>query len=361
MTRQDSDKLDRLGWRRYQIATQPQLPRETRVGRVTAESKRYYFLSDGNLEYLAEISGKLLHRTTDRSDFPAVGDWITFHTPESRDRAVIDSILIRQTCLARKGAGTDGERQIIAANLDRVFIVQAMDENFKTGKLERFLAIAHDSGAEPVLVLSKTDLAGDERESRYRDALEIASQSPVVAMSSITGEGLDRLEQYLEPGTTCCMIGPSGAGKSTLLNRLAGSEVARTANVREVDMRGRHTTTHRELFLLDSGVILIDTPGIREIGLDVGDEALDDVFPDIAQISTDCRFRDCTHTVEPDCAVIAARNSGELPSNRYSRYMKLKAEISQRESRTNIQGKISRKRHAKRIHKAFSKTPKKGR
>lgn len=359
MSHQDRDRLDRLGWRWYEIESQPQIPEDARIGRITAESKRYYFLSDGTRDYLAEISGKLLHRTADRVDFPAVGDWITFHTPESRDRAVISSILPRRTCLTRKAAGTDGEQQIIAANLDRVFIVQAMDENFKTGRLERFLAIAHDSGAEAVLVLTKIDLAGDEREERYRDAMEIGGSIPVVAMSSVTGEGLGQLDRYLQAGTTCCLIGPSGAGKSTLLNRLAGSEVARTGEVRDMDMRGRHTTTRRELFVLETGVILIDTPGIREIGLDVGEDALDGVFPDIAALAASCRFRNCSHDVEPGCAVQAAIQSGELGRGRYQRYMKLKAEITERDSRASIETKIARKRHWKRIRKAYRKMPKK--
>ena len=359
MSRQDLDRLDQLGWRWYEIAAQPQVPEDARIGRITAESKRYYYLSDGTREYIAEIAGKLLHRTADRVDFPAVGDWVTFHSPESRDRAVINTILPRQTCLTRKAAGIEGERQVIAANLDTVLIVQAMDENFKTGRLERFLAIAHNSGASPVLVLSKSDLAGDEKENRYRDAMDIALQTPIITMSAVTGEGLDRLASRLLPGTTCCLIGPSGAGKSTLLNRLAGTEMARTADVRESDMRGRHTTTQRELFVLESGAILIDTPGVREIGLDIGEDTLDDVFPDIAAFAVDCRFRDCTHTVEPGCAVLAARESGELPESRYNRFLKLKAEIAARESRTNIEAKIARKRHWKRIHKEYRKIPKK--
>lgn len=359
MSHQELDLLNRLGWTGYVRSEQPQIPEHTRIGRVIGEFKRYYSVSDGTREYLAEVAGKLLHRTADRSDFPVVGDWVAFQTPESRDRAVIISILPRHSLLKRRAAGFSEEQQPIAANLDTILIMQAMDQNYKTGRLDRFLAIAHDSGAHPIILLSKADLVSDERESRYREALDAASGVPVIIISSITEEGLDALSQWVKPGTTCCLIGPSGAGKSTLLNTLAKRQMARTADVRETDMKGRHTTTQRELFVLDTGIILIDTPGMREVGLSVSDDALEDVFPDIAELATGCRFRDCTHTTEPGCAVQEAAESGGLDRARLVRFLKLRNEITERERRTSVEGRIARKRHWKRIKKSYRKMPKK--
>jgi ribosome biogenesis GTPase / thiamine phosphate phosphatase len=359
MNKQDMDRLNRLGWQRYQIVMQPNLEKNAHVGRVTAESKRYYFLSDGHNEYLAEISGKLLHRTVGLEDFPAVGDWVLFQTPESRDRAAIHRILPRHSTLKRRAVRSTEESQVIGANLDTVFIVHSVDENFTSSKLERFLAIVHESGAVPVVVLSKMDLMLENREAVYREVLAMTSGVSIVMLSAITGEGVDGLLQHLEPGLTCCLIGPSGAGKSTLLNFLAGSEVARTANVREFDMKGRHTTTKRELFVLKNGQILIDTPGIREVGLVVGEDALASVFPNVVAIAEYCRFRNCTHNHEPGCAVLAAISSGELDADRVARYLKLKAEVTEREDGSPKDKKIAKKRHAKRIHKSFGKSPRK--
>ncbi|NOY23072.1 MAG: ribosome small subunit-dependent GTPase A [Acidobacteria bacterium] len=359
MNKQDWDKLNRLGWRRYQLAMQPNLEKNVHVGRVTAESKRYYFLSDGHNDYLAEVSGKLLHRTTALADFPAVGDWVLFQTPESRDRAAIHRILPRHTTLKRRAVRSTEESQVIAANLDTVFIVYAADENFKSGRLERFLAIVHDSGAVPVVVLSKVDLMLENREMVYRETLTMTSGVPIVMLSAKTGEGMGGLLRHLDPGSTCCLIGPSGAGKSTLLNFLAGSEVARTADVREFDMKGRHTTTKRELFVLEDGQILIDTPGIREVGLMVGEDALASVFSDVAAVAANCRFRNCTHRHEPGCAVRTSVASGELDQGRVNRYLKLMAEVAERADGSSKDKKIAKKRHAKRIHKAFRKSPRK--
>lgn len=359
MSHQNLDLLNPLGWSDYVRSVQPQLPEHARIGRVVGEFKRYYSVSDGTQEYLAEVAGKLIHRTTDRSDFPVVGDWVGFLTPESKDRAVITGILPRHSLLKRRAAGFNEEQQPIAANLNTILIMQAMDQNFKTGRLDRFLAIAHDSGSTPVILLSKADLLSDGRESRYREALDAAAGVPVMVVSSVTEEGLDGLSQWVHPGSTCCLIGPSGAGKSTLLNTLAKRQMARTADVRETDMKGRHTTTQRELFVLDNGIILIDTPGMREIGLSVSDDALEDVFPDIAELAADCRFRNCTHGSEPGCAVQQAAASGELDPGRLGRYLKLHDEITERESRTSVEGRIARKRHWKRIKKSYRKMPKK--
>ena len=331
MSHQELDLLNRLGWTGYIRSEQPQIPETARIGRIIGEYKRYYSISDGTREYLAEVAGKLIHRTTNRADFPVVGDWVSFQTPESRDRAVIASILTRHSLLKRRAAGFSEEQQPIAANLDTILIMQAMDQNFKTGRLDRFLAIAHDSGARPVILLSKADLVDDDRESRYRDALDVAAGVPVLIISSVTEEGLEGLARWVKAGTTCCLIGPSGAGKSTLLNTLAKRQMARTADVREADMKGRHTTTQRELFVLDNGIILIDTPGMREIGLAVSDDTLEDVFPDIAALATGCRFRDCTHTTEPGCAVQEAAESGGLERERLARFLKLRNEITERE------------------------------
>lgn len=350
------DRLNWLGWRQYQLAMQPNLEKNAHIGRVTAESKRYYFLSDGKNDYLAEVSGKLLHRTTGLEDFPAVGDWVLFQTPESKDRAAIHLVLPRHTTLKRRAVRSTEESQVIAANLDTVLIVHAVDENFKSGRLERFLAIVHDSGAMPVVVLSKADLMLENRETIYREVLSIASGVPIIVLSAKTGEGVEDLYRYLEMGTTCCLIGPSGAGKSTLLNLLAGDELARTADVREFDMKGRHTTTKRELFVLENGQILIDTPGIREVGLMVGENALASVFPDVAKAAAHCRFRDCTHMHEPGCAVRASVTSGKLDEGRVNRYLKLRAEITERKDGTAVDKKIAKKRHARRIHKTFRKS-----
>jgi len=356
MSHQNRDHLALLGWPRYEAAITRLPQADDRIGRVIAESKRYYTLSDGERTYLGEISGRLTHRSETPEDLPAVGDWVHFRTPDTRDRALILDILPRHGVLKRKAARSEEEAQIIAVNLDRIFIVQAMDDTFKAGRLERFLAIAADSGAAPVVVLSKMDLAGDERESRFQEALAVSAGTPIVPVSARTQEGMDHLKQLLAPGLTVCLIGPSGAGKSTLINLLAGTDLARTGDVRSFDGKGRHTTTRRELFTLPDGAILIDTPGMREIGLSISDESLDEIFPDVAMLAANCRFRDCTHRQEPGCALREALETGsDIPVDRIQRYLKLKEEAMLWESRSGKEQRIVRKRHARRVRKGFRK------
>ncbi len=276
---------------------------------------------------------------------PAVGDWVAlrlsdergappaeeaFSSPESELRGSIRAILPRRTSFSRKGPGDVShdkvEEQVIAANVDVALIVMAAGRDWNPRRLERYLALARGSGAAPVLVITKTDLAEDA-EALISEASRIAVGVPCAAVCAPEGIGLDSLSPWLEPGQTAVLLGSSGAGKSTLLNAIAGRQLAKTKEVRADDERGRHTTSHRQLFRLDSGALVIDTPGMREIQLWAEQEAVDSVFAEIEGLASACRFRDCAHEGEPGCAVLAALETGLIDTSRYEAWQKLKAEL----------------------------------
>jgi ribosome biogenesis GTPase / thiamine phosphate phosphatase len=298
----------------------------TTIGRVTQEHRERYVVSDGESEYDAEITGNLRFSAASRSDFPAVGDWVRMTVYDS-GQAFIHGVLPRKSVLARQAVGKPGEIQIIATNIDVAFIVQAINNNFNVNRLERYLAICNATGIEPVLVLSKTDLVGKEEIRAALHELESRGrQVKCVLLSNTTRDGMDQIIGLIPKGRTCCVMGSSGVGKSTLINNLLQKEVLRTGEISHSTNKGRHVTEHRELFILDNGGIVIDTPGMKEVGMTDIEEGVKATFGDIFNLGEECRFPDCSHISEAGCAVLAALENGSLDRNTYENYLKIRKE-----------------------------------
>ena len=296
-------------------------------GRVLSEQRHLYHVVTAAGEYRAEVSGKFRATALGTGDFPAVGDWVLMDVRPREGSATIQAVLPRFSRFSRKAAGPRSDEQIMAANFDAVLLVMSLNQDFNLRRLERYLVMAWDSGSLPFVVLTKRDLAADT-EARMEEIASVVAGVPVIAISAVTGEGMEQLEPWLVPGKTLVVLGSSGVGKSTLMNSLAGQQLALTREIREDDARGHHTTTHRELYLLDSGVMMLDTPGIRELQLWETETGLDDTFRDIAELAENCRFRDCLHRKEPGCAVREALQSGALAWSRYDSYHKLERELA---------------------------------
>ncbi|RRJ67719.1 ribosome small subunit-dependent GTPase A [Paenibacillus oralis] len=288
------------------------------------------------------MSGRLQYELGERSEFPAVGDFVAlrFLADDSQD-AVIHGLLPRTSRISRRAAGSVPTEQIVAANVDLLFVVAALNLDFNLRRLERYLIMAWNSGASPVIVLSKADLCPDPE--RYVDETEaIAPGVPVIVVSAMENQGREQVDALLKPGVTVALTGSSGAGKSTILNWMAGEEMQRTQGIREDDSRGRHTTTHRELFVLPQGAVMIDTPGMRELQLWEDDGGWSEAFSDIEELAKACRFSDCRHQKEAGCAVREALRSGQLERKRLDNYLK-----TQRELKFQAAKEQSRQRAAK--------------
>jgi len=286
-------------------------------GRVVAEHRAGFLVRAGQADVLARARGRLYDAAAVGGLLPAVGDWVALK------ETTIEAVLPRRTSISRKVALRDSDEQVLAANVDVVFIVMGLDGDFNVRRLERYLTTAWNSGASPVVVLTKLDLGGDDE--LLLTAETVAMGVPVLAVSSVTGEGLETLEPELRPGRTAVLLGSSGVGKSTLINRLLGEERIATAGLRR-DGRGRHTTRHRELFALPGGALIIDTPGLRELQLWEGD--VDEAFADVVELAARCRFSDCAHESEPDCAV-----RDGIDPERLKAYRKLQRELAAIEAR----------------------------
>ncbi len=341
--------LESLGWADPFATALAELPlsEELVPARVAASQREHYRLLAEDGAYDAALSGQLRHRALP-GELPVVGDWVAARIAPGERRATIAACLPRKTQLARKQVGRAAEAQVLAANLDYALLVTALSRDFNPRRIERTLALIWEGGAQPVLILSKLDLC-EEPERYVADAGAVALGVPVHALSAQNGTGLEKLDGYLRPGCTLALIGSSGVGKSTLLNRLLGREQAATQAVRADDERGRHTTTARELYPLPSGALLIDTPGVRELGLLDADHGLSAAFEDIEALLQDCRFTDCGHGNEPGCALRAALAAGRLGHERWQSYEKLKRELAHEARRADPQARSAHQREIRRV------------
>jgi ribosome biogenesis GTPase / thiamine phosphate phosphatase len=304
------------------------------------------------LSELGRLGGVPAGRLED-DELPAVGDWVAARKLDGERKAVIEAVLPRRSAFKRKEAWQRAVAQVVAANVDTVFLVTAFGGDLNARRIERYLTAAWDSGSSPVIVANKADLAGD-RLLDLADVEAVAIGVPVLVVSAATGEGLDELEAHLRPGRTVALLGSSGVGKSTLVNRLVGRDLLLTRELRS-DGRGRHTTTHRELVLLPSGALLMDTPGMRELQLWADEEVLDSTFAEIAELAADCRFSDCSHEHEPGCAVKSAIADGSLPAERFASYRKLQREIRALEIRKDARLKSEARKEWRRRQRSMRK------
>jgi len=300
---------------------------ELSIARVTRADRDRYLIRDEQNEVHAELTGRLLFSADSSQDLPCVGDWVLVQHYNAGTLAIIHDLLPRKTFLRRKSAGKKVDYQMIASNIDIALLVQSCDADFNLRRMERYLVMVNEGHIKPIILLSKTDLvsAGD-LEKRILEIEEHRTGAGVIAFSNKTAVGLDSVQQALTKGKTYCLLGSSGVGKTTLVNHLLGREAFETNPVREKDGRGRHTTAHRQLIVLENGALLIDTPGMRELGLIAVSASIDDSFFDIHELSKGCRFKDCTHTTEAGCAILKAIESGDLAEKRYQSYMKLMKE-----------------------------------
>jgi ribosome biogenesis GTPase / thiamine phosphate phosphatase len=321
--------LAALGWTdELEAAMTTYFERGFEPARVVAEHRGGYYVRGERDDRLANARGKLRdHEIT--GGMPAVGDWVAVCDAPG-GRAAIEAVLPRRTKISRKTPWLKAEEHTLVANVDTVFLVAGLDGDFNARRLERYLVTAWDSGADPVVVLTKLDVCEDDE--LIAEAESVAIGVPVLAVSNVTGEGLDVVRAHLAPARTLALLGSSGVGKSTLVNTLAGRELMRTGELRR-DGRGRHITRHRQLLVLRGGAILVDTPGLRELQLWEGD--VDSAFSDIAELASQCRFNDCGHETEPGCAVREALASGELAWERMASYRKLERELRSIEARSN--------------------------
>jgi ribosome biogenesis GTPase / thiamine phosphate phosphatase len=324
----ENETLIRLGWSDFfEENFAPYKTQGLIAGRVTLEFNQFYRVSTASGEILAETAGKLRHEAASRADLPAVGDWVALRPIENEEKAVIIAVLPRRSKFARKTKGAKTEEQIVGANIDTVFLVTSLNQDFNARRIERSLTIAWNSGASPVLLLSKADLC-----SNLEEALELAHASaagaPLHIVCAISGDGLDELAPYFQSGKTTALIGSSGVGKSTLINALLGFDRQTVKTVRAHDDRGQHTTRHRELIALPSGGLVLDTPGMRELQLWDDEEGIEATFDDLEALAAECHFSDCSHQNEPRCAVRDAVESGALEPNRLENYRKMQRELA---------------------------------
>src|SRR5919205_2193316 len=328
-------------------------------GRVLLQHSRVLMLYTAAGETEAETTGRLRYIARGAEDLPAVGDWVVIRRMGEEGKAKIHEVLPRRSKFSRKAAGRETEEQIVAANVDTVFLVTGLDNDYNPRRVERYLIMAWESGAEPVVVLNKADLI-EEVEERTHEIERVAPGVPVLALSAKRGVGVEQLLPYVGRGRTVALMGSSGTGKSTITNRLLGAEVQRTQEVRLSDARGKHTTTHRELFVLPQGGLVLDTPGMRELQLLVSERGLRETFEEIEEAAALCRFSDCRHEGEPGCAVREALDAGELDAERYRSYRKMQAEMRHAATLVDQRKAQDEKARVKRVHRDLKKIYKKG-
>ena len=354
-----SFSLEDLGWNDHFQRALAAIEVEGCVpARVMLQERELYSVCGAEGEYAAEVAGRFRHQALapegclSAGDWPAVGDWVAVRLPRGEGRAAVHAVLPRQTKFSRQAAGERTEEQVVAANVDFVFLVSGLDGDFNVRRIERYLTAAWDSGANPVVVLNKADIC-DDPDARAAEVEAVAPGAAVHVVSALTGDGLEVVRGYLHPGRTIAFLGSSGVGKSTIINSLLGQAVQRVEAVRPGDDRGRHTTTRRQLFLLDEGGLLLDTPGMRELQLWEGSEGVDAAFQDIAQLALTCRYRDCCHEGEPGCAVLEAIDAGQLDAGRLESYQKLQREIHYLETRHDAAAQALERKKMQALHRSY--------
>ncbi len=352
--------LQHLGWDPFFAeAFEPFNTGEFLPARVAVQHKGHYVLYSEHGELTGKITGRLRYLAGGISDFPAVGDWVVVRARPEEGAATITDILPRRTKFSRKVVGSTTEEQIIAANIDKAFIVSGLDEDFNPRRIERYLVLTAESGAEPVIVLNKADLC-DDLPDVLDEVNALSGGAPVLVTSAKRNEGLDKLTAMIHEGQTGTLLGSSGVGKSSIVNHLLGTEHMVTAEVRESDSRGRHATTHRELILLPTGGMLIDTPGMRELQLWGETSTANDSFDDIEELVLSCKFTNCRHETEPGCAVRQALEDGSLDPDRFASYQKLQKELNYLARKQDIYAQLKEKERWKKLtarHKRNYKRP----
>ncbi len=324
-------KLSDLGFAPWFEAQAAEILQEDRgIARVSAVDRGAYLIRNESREVPAELSGKLSYTIESPVDLPCVGDWVTAQYYNDDTAAIIHRVFPRKSFLRRKSAGENVDFQMIAANIDAAFIVQSCHFDFNPRRLDRYLVMAADGHVEPIVILTKTDLITADELNQKLAIVGAATKARVLALSNMTGNGFEAFQQTLLPGRTYCLLGSSGVGKTTLINRLLGQDAFDTKAVSGTG-EGTHTTSRRQLIVLSQGAMLMDTPGMRELGLVAAGNGIDMGFEDLVELSANCRYANCSHAHEPGCAVRAAIESGELREDRFSSYIKLKKESAYHE------------------------------
>ncbi len=348
-----NEALEALGWdSTWEAGFAPHAAAGLEPARVLIEFNHLYGSMTGEGECRLEHAGRIRHRAMARSELAAVGDWVAVRRSPGSRTGTIEAVLPRRSRFSRKVAGELTEEQVVAANLDVVFLVMGLDGDYNLRRLERYLLMAYESGATPVVLLSKADLC-DDLDVKVAEVHDVAPGCPVHAVSIIDGRGLADVAAYLPAGKTGALLGSSGAGKSSIINALLGESRLRTAEVRESDSRGRHTTRHRQLIALPGRGLLIDTPGMRELQLWAVGDAAHDTFDDITQLASGCHFTDCRHRAEPKCAVVAAVADGRLPAARLDSFRALQVESEALNARRDDRAQIDERRRNRVQHKAL--------
>ncbi len=351
-----SDPLLNLGWNEFFAAQLPMTPPgQTVPARVIVQQKTSFIVAAADGEYRATVRGRLRFLSGRQAEMPIVGDWVAFQPAPGERSGSIRAVLRRRTAFSRRAPGREEIEQVVAANIDVVFLVTGLDDNYNPRRIERYLAVAAASGARPVIILNKADLCPSV-DRAMEEVRAISGGAPVHATNALSASGVDALRLYLAPGVTAAFLGSSGVGKSTLINSLLGHEKFKTAEVRKEGGRGRHTTTHRELVTLPSGGNLIDTPGMRELQLWGAEEGVEESFEDIEELASHCRFRDCRHEREPGCAVLRAVEEGALDPARLESHRKLQRESERQVRKTNARARREQKGKDKRTMPAHNRT-----
>jgi len=322
------EKFDCLGFNEwFQDHVDESILDDHEIARVISVHKDSYMVSKGDGDVFAELAGKLIYSVDSATDIPTTGDWVYVDFYDNDSHAIIHDIVSRKTLIKRKSSGKNIDFQLIAANIDTAFIIQSVDYNFNLRRLERYLVMINESHIPPIILLSKSDLKTQQELDQLIERISnIAPQTTVIAFSNQNGANIEEIKRMLLPGCTYCLLGSSGVGKTTLLNSIIGADLFETKSVSKIDSKGRHTTTSRDLIQLDNGAMIIDTPGMRELGNMSIDSGIDETFSEIVDLATMCKFSNCTHTNEKGCAIQAAINDGVLSEKRFQNYLKMKNE-----------------------------------